>query len=248
MKTAIVIFAILLVNTMPAQDRNIDAYYSSEQLVEKKSKLDSLYGKFERIDYYAGKTSIDDGFGEVWHGLNWGTDFILKRPSNNYHIARAEPSRYNYWQTVLEFDDHSLPIGYGIKTAFYGYLTALKNIRSFIKVFLWINPDTGAIDEVAFQLGFDNVNSDTGAKRYEGTWKTRNNIRASIPPRCFTIYEDILKKTVKFKPLKGIESHLKKAEKYTIRTDTGIYYQWGGYEFPAPEEGEPDFFNIGTQK
>lgn len=191
---------------------------------------------------------IDDGFGEVWHGLNWGTDFILKRPSNNYHIARAEPSRYNYWLTVLEFDDHSLPIGYGIKTAFYGYLTALKNSGSGIVVFLWINPDTGAIDEVAFKFGFDGPHSDTIAKRYEGTWKTRNNIRASIPPRCFTIYEDILKKTVKFKPLKGIESHLKKVEKYTNRTDTGICYQWGGYEFPAPEEGEPDFFNIGTQK
>lgn len=195
MKTAIVIFAIIFANTAPSLGRNIEAYYSSEQLVEKKSKLDSLYGKFERIDYYAGKTSIDDGFGGTWniknivHSNEFAPEYVLWRPSNRF-LPNRDSILYGGIQPGgaierrLRLAKHSTPLLQSVEAAFWGYIKGVSQMGGLVSFFLWVDPESGFIKEVAFM--------------FQGMPDTGVNMGAAIPSRNYTIFEEILKKTVFF--------------------------------------------------
>lgn len=197
MKTAIVIFAIIFANTAPSLGRNIEAYYSSEQLVEKKAELDSLYGKFERIDYYAGKTSIDDGFGGTWNVKNMNdTDdwkyfapyYVLWRESNRFVPKRnAKIYAINVSEAILDklrFAKHSTPLLQSVEVAFWGYIKGVSQMGGLVSLLVWIDPESGVIKEVAF--------------KFQGVTESGVNMGAAIPPRNYTIFEEILKKTVFF--------------------------------------------------
>ncbi len=191
---------------------------------------------------------IDDGAGGIWKFEDAGGDFVLQRPSNDNLLGRisisGNGSKLYYYNSALKLDAKSHPLKAGVNKAFYGYLKALHDTQSYMSVDLWVNPVTGEINEVAFlidkkTLPFkDYLRTPEVKKEVENI----NNVRLSIPPKCFTIYEEILKKTVKFKP-----PHDPLDTDDLVDPQDGLLYTFR-VGFPAPEEGEPDFFNIGTQK
>lgn len=188
MKTLAAIFAMILVNTTLSWGQNIDAYYSSLFLVETKAKLDSLYGKFERIDLYAGKSSVDDGFGGTWNvedvqdDKDYAPDYILRRPSNRFS-QKGIIDVSGDWNKLPLYSE-SGPIVPGMNVAFHGYIKGLVKMGGKISVVVWIDPNTGIIDEVAFM--------------FQAYHRHGVNMGAAIPPRNYALFEDILKKTVFF--------------------------------------------------
>ncbi len=149
----------------------------------------------------------------------------MKRPSNKYPVEYGV--RRIYFNQKLKFEDRSLSVEAGVNLAFYGYLTALNKDKSRPPVvYLWVNPETGEIEEVAFLL-----------------WLTRNKELLSVPPRNFTLYEDILKKTVKFEVPHGIFDPNTDGYDRTRKPEDGIYYEFD-IKFPAPAAGEPDFLAL----
>lgn len=171
-------------------------------------------------------SSVDDGFGGVW-------GFGYSSPYNTIGMSRSFNDNVRYYDPIprgideypynnqLKFDERSLPLDAGLGVAFYGYLTALNKAGVKIEATLWLSMDTGEISDVWFRAVLPG-----------------NELMLSVPPRNFSLYEDILKKTVKFEIPTGIV-HSEKMERYNVKPES-IYYQYD-IEFPAPAEGEPDF-------
>lgn len=172
------------------------------------------------------ETTIDDGFGGIWNFCYDIGRIFLRRPGNKYPIYFTNWPLY--FNEKLKFDERSLPPEAALPVAFYGYLTGLRNDKGSTEVYLWVNQETGEIDEVGFDISLG-----------------RSDVMKSlaIPPRNFTVYEDIIKKTVKFKPPHGIFDSVDK-HRYgsNIKPENGIRYKID-IKFPAPAEGEPDFIS-----
>lgn len=173
------------------------------------------------------RTNVADGFGGIWE-FSYGLVSIgFTRPSSNEFYIPPLGDKPLYFNLKLKFDERSLPVEAGINLAFYGYLTELNKKRARLTVLLWVNPDTGEIDEVGFVIGL----------------KKNNKVILSVPPRCFTLYEDILKKAVKFEPPHGIFDPENMKGYGKINPEDGIFYKFD-IVFPAPAEGEPDFLAL----
>lgn len=178
---------------------------------------------------YKTHSTVQDGFGGVWNFDYMSNNIFLIRSSNKYPVlfGASGPDCFN---EKLKFEERSLPLEAGINLAFYGYLKALNQYTDGMTVSLKVNPDTGKIDEVGFMV-----------------LSPKNGIMLLVPPRCFTLYEDILKKTVMFKPLHGI------FDLANTKGDGEIYPRYGvcyifDVNFPTPANGEPNFLQLPIYK
>lgn len=194
MKTTAAIFAMILMSITLSWGQNIKKYYSGYLKYQKK-ELEHKGGKFKRLDYYAGKTSVDDGFGGIWYVKDirdddkkdlFAPEYILWRSSNRF--VQRDSLRFGIHVSddmdKLPLDPKSLPVLQGMNEAFYGYIKGVSQMGCRVSLLLWIDPHTGMIDEVAF--------------RFQAITGYGVNMGAAIPPRNYALYEDILKKTVIF--------------------------------------------------
>ena len=199
-----------------------------------------------------GSEEIDDGFGGKWQGTHSGRYFILKRQSNLYRLPPGLTSvRYRaYFDKYLQFEEQSNPVKAGVSTAFNECLTSMTVDSCMINVVLWVGRDTGAIEEVVFMVDlkdsrpkyYNKIQRDEDEKMKLAAIIKANDTRLSIPLRCFTMYEDNLKKTVKFKPSHGEEFSAENLRKYAFGPEMGIVY-----EFNVEFDRDPEVLNPDTK-
>lgn len=217
MKTAISIFTLLL--AVPAFSWGQADRTGQEEPVRKELLRSS---PSDYPDYYTGKTSVDDGFGGTWNVImdegSVGNDkvdiMILRRPT-------SPPVTRKYFKSGHPIEGkRALPAELGVNLAFYGYIKELSDSACILSYELHEDPFTGEIKYVEFQF-----------------WSHHdaNYLLRAVPPWNYTLYEEILKRTVKmfvynrgYKP----EDNPENLRNFMIVS----------FDDFAPGKDEPDFF------
>lgn len=173
------------------------------------------------VDYYLGKTSVPDGFGGTWNVITdvWydGISYYLVRPSTPY--SQSDPKhRTGDW---LETDKKKFrPTKGQLRRAFWGYRHALQNaIDNTLYIYLWVDPRSGRVKEVAYEFKY--------------TLERAPQPMHAIPPMNYTIFESILKRTVRFDVANYRFSEREISSGY-------CFMFWKNFKYVYPDKHEPD--------
>lgn len=180
-------------------------------------------------NYYGDRQSVDDGFGGVWNVYKgekprgvWGTFYAVWRPTNEQGKDVMVGEYYDRRVDLLSLRYGSLPPEAALDLAFYGYRTGMKKIHNdaFMKIHLWVDPQTGCVNEVGYMFNYDSL--------------PYGMVLPAIPPRNYAMYEDIVKKMVRFDIAEVREADT------DMKTDI-VYQFWVRFSEFGTVEGEPDF-------